>query len=97
MILIPYDQAATINEGENFGLIKTRIKKSAKKKGITYFIGKKLFLNRINIKEKKVAKNNKPADAIISLSIKTGILYPSASSPNCITLFIIYSFVIGVY
>ena len=63
-----------INVGENLGLIKTRIIKSVKKNVITYFIGKKLFLNMINIKEKNVAKNSMPADALISLSFKTGML-----------------------
>ena len=73
-----------INEGENLGLIKTRMIKSVRKNVITYFIGKKLPLNIISIKEMNVAKNSMPADALISLSFKTGILYPSTFSPNCI-------------
>jgi hypothetical protein len=63
-----------INVGEYLGFIKTRMTKSIKNRVITYFIGKKLSLNMIIIKEKKVAKNNMPADALISLSFKTGIL-----------------------
>lgn len=43
----------------------------------------------ISIKEKNVAKNRIPAAALISLSFKTGILYPSTSSPNFIILFIV--------
>src|SRR5882724_11828735 len=81
-----------INVGENFGLIKTRIIKSVRNSVITYFIGKKLSLKRICIKEKNVAKNSIPADALISLSFKTGMLYPSTSSPNFIVLFIFSCF-----
>jgi hypothetical protein len=60
--------------------------KSARKQVMTYLIGKKLFLNTISIREIKVAKNNMPAAALISLSFKTGMLYPSTFSPNCISL-----------
>jgi hypothetical protein len=79
-----------INVGENFGLTKTRMMKSTRKKVITYLIGRKLFLNRMNINEMKVARNSIPADALISLSFKTRMLYPSAFSPNCISLFIFF-------
>ena len=75
-----------INVGENLGLIKTRIRKSVRKKVMTYFIARKLFSNRIRIREMNTAKNIIPADALISLSFKTGILYCSTSSPNCIIL-----------
>jgi hypothetical protein len=61
--------------GENFGLTKTRIMKSVRNSVITYFMGKKLFLKMISIKETNVAKNSKPADALSSF--KTGMLYPS--------------------
>ena len=71
-----------ISVGENLGLTKTRIMKSARKMLITYLIGKKLFLKMMNIKEMNVAKNRMPADALISLSFKTRILYPSTFSPN---------------
>jgi len=77
-----------IREGENFGLTKTRMRKSLRNMVKTYFMGKKLFLNRMNINEMKVAKNSIPADALISLSFNTGILYPSTFSPNCIILLI---------
>src|SRR5450432_1895078 len=77
-----------INVGEYLGLTKTRMMKSVRNRVITYFTGKKLFLKMISIKEKNVAKNNMPADALISLSFKTGMLYPSTSSPNFISLFI---------
>jgi hypothetical protein len=60
--------------------------KSTRKAVKTYLIGKKLFLNKINMREIKVAKNNMPAAALISLSFKTGMLYPSTFSPNCISL-----------
>jgi hypothetical protein len=63
-----------ISVGEYLGLTKTRMMKSVRNSVITYFIGKKLSLNMISIKEKKVAKNNMPADALISLSFKTGML-----------------------
>ena len=39
----------------------------------------------MSIKEMKVAKNSIPADALISLSFKTGMLYPSTFSPNLVT------------
>jgi len=78
----------TINVGENLGLTKTRMTKSARKMVKTYLIGKKLFLKMINIREMKVAKNNIPAAALISLSFKTRMLWPFAFSPNCIILFI---------
>jgi hypothetical protein len=68
--------------------------KSARNMVITYLIGKKLFLKRMNIKEMNVAKNRMPADALISLSFKTRILYPSTFSPNCIRLFILFVFTI---
>ena len=64
----------TINVGENLGLTKTRMTKSARKMVKTYLIGKKLFLKMINIREMKVAKNNIPAAALISLSFKTRML-----------------------
>ena len=60
-----------ISVGENLGLIKTRMMKSARNTVKTYLIGKKLFLNEINIEEMKVAKNSIPAAALISLSFKT--------------------------
>src|SRR5687768_2033196 len=44
---LPTIKRPIINVGENLGLIKTRIMKSARNKLITYLIGKKLFLNRI--------------------------------------------------
>jgi hypothetical protein len=44
----------------------------------------------MNIKEVKVAKNNMPAAALISLSFKTGKLYPSTCSPNCISLLMLH-------
>jgi hypothetical protein len=47
--------------------------KSMKKKVLTYFIGVKLFLAMISISEMKVAKKSIPADALISLSFRTGI------------------------
>ncbi len=51
-----------------------------------------------NIREITINKNSIPADALISRSFKTGILYPSTSSPNFIIVFIAYSFVdINVY
>src|SRR5437762_7791788 len=68
-----------INVGENFGLINTRMMKSMRNRVMTYLIDKKLFLKMISIKEKKVAKKRIPADALISLSFKTGMLYPATS------------------
>jgi hypothetical protein len=68
--------------------------KSARKPVIAYLIGKKLFLNTISMREIKVAKNRMPAAALISLSFKTGILYPSTFSPNCISLFIYLFFTV---
>jgi hypothetical protein len=77
-----------INVGENLGLTKTRIMKSARNTVRTYLTGKKLFLKRINISEMKVAKNKIPAEALISLSFKTRMSNPSTFSPNCMSLFI---------
>ena len=56
-----------INVGENLGLIKTRIMKSARNAVKTYLMGKKLFLNKMNIKEINVAKNSMPAAALLEL------------------------------
>jgi hypothetical protein len=58
----------------------------------TYLIGKKLFVNKTNIAEMKVVRNSMPAAALISLSFKTGMSYPSIFSPNCMVLFICYFF-----
>ena len=85
-VWLPTINRPIINVGENLGLIKTRMMKSTRKAIKTYLIGKKLFLNKINMREIKVAKNNMPAAALISLSFKTGMLYPSTFSPNCISL-----------
>ncbi|MEI9912291.1 MAG: hypothetical protein WDO71_23120 [Bacteroidota bacterium] len=49
---------------------------------ITYFASKKSPLTRISTKEMDIAKNSIPAEALISLSFKTGMVYPSASSPE---------------
>src|SRR3984957_17992513 len=46
----------TINDGENFGLMKTLIIKSVKKNVITYLIGTKLLSNMMNMNERKVAR-----------------------------------------
>ena len=93
---LPTIKRPIINVGENLGLIKTRIMKSTRNMVMTYLIGKKLFLNRTNIKEMNVAKNNIPADALISLSFKTRMLYPSTVSPNCIRLFSFLFFTISM-
>jgi len=79
-----------INVGENLGLIKTRMMKSARNTVKTYLIGKKLFLNSTNIAEMKVAKNRMPAEALISRSFNTGKSYPSVFSPNCMIVFILF-------
>ena len=86
---LPTIKRPIINVGENLGLINTRMMKSVRNTVITYFISRKLFLKRISIKEMKMAKKNMPADARISLSFKTGMLYPSTFSPNCITRFMV--------
>jgi hypothetical protein len=44
----------------------------------------------MSIKEINVARNSMPAEALISLSFKTRMLYPSTFSPNWISLFIFY-------
>jgi hypothetical protein len=81
-VWLPTINRPNINVGESLGLKKTRIRKSARNIVITYFIGKKLFLNMISIREMKIAKNSTPAAALISLSFKTGMLYPFTCSPN---------------
>ena len=77
-----------INVGENLGFIKTRMRKSVKNKEMTYFTGTKFPLDKISTKEMNTAKNSMPAEALTSRSLRTGILYPSTVSPNCIILFI---------
>jgi hypothetical protein len=59
---------------------------------MTYLTGKKLPWKIITIKDVKTAKKKSPADALISLSLRTGILYPSTLSPNCIILFMVKEF-----
>ncbi len=81
-----------INVGEYFGFTKTRISRSARKIIITYLISKKLPLYKIIIKEMNINRNRIPADALISRSFKTGVLYPSTSSPNFITLIFFFIF-----
>src|SRR5206468_5309370 len=76
-----------ISVGENLGLIKTRMIRSVRKTIMTYLISKKFPLKRINIKEINMNTNRIPADALISRSLRTGILYPFTSSPNLISLF----------
>src|SRR4029453_3661153 len=83
-----------ISVGENLGLIKTRMMKSARNTVKTYLIGKKLFFNTKNVPPVKVAKKSIPAAALISLSFKTGMLYFSAFSPNWMTLFILVIFLL---
>jgi hypothetical protein len=68
--------------GENLGLIKTRIRKSSRNNVIVYLIRIKLPVKRINIKEVYVARNNIPAAALISLSLRTGVSNPCTCSPN---------------
>lgn len=81
----------SINDGENFGFIKTLIKKSIKKIIINVFIAKKSLKIQKLIKI-GIAKNNKiPAQALTSLSFKTGISYQSTFSQNWKNLFIKYN------
>lgn len=81
-----------IKVGEYFGLTKTRIIKSVKKKVTTYFMSRKFCLKRTSMRDIKTNKNNIPADARISRSLRTGMLYPLTSSPNFIILFILFFF-----
>ena len=92
-VWLPTIKRPIISVGENLGLTTTRMIKSARNIVITYLIGKKLFWNITSMREIKIARNNKPADARISLSFKTGMLYPSTFSPNCISL-LIYLFLL---
>ena len=73
-VWLPTINRAIINVGEYFGLTKTRIIKSVRKAIIVYFMSKKSPLNKINIKEKNINRKSIPAEALISLSFKTGIL-----------------------
>src|ERR1700733_3780366 len=84
----------SINVGEYLGLIKTRMAKSVKKMVIKYLTIKKSLLYRICISEMIKPKNRIPADALISRSFKTGILYPCTFSPNCITFFMVLGLVV---
>lgn len=82
----------SINVGEYFGFTKTRMIRSVRKIIRTYLIIKKFSLKRISIKEMNRNRKRIPADALISLSFKTGIVYPSTSSPNPIILFALFIF-----
>jgi hypothetical protein len=62
--------------------MKTRMEKSIRNRVMMFFIQVKSCLKTINMKDKKVKKNNMPADARTSLSFNTGMLYPSTFSPN---------------
>ncbi len=68
--------------------------KSVRKIVIKYFTIKKSFLYIICINEMIKPKNSIPAAALISRSFKTGMLYPSTFSPNCITFFIVLVFLL---
>src|SRR5580692_498443 len=81
-----------IRDGENLGLIKTRMIKSVRKSVIEYFASKKSLLNRIRIRDMKINRKSIPAAARISLSFSTGILYPGTSSPNWINLLMVEYF-----
>ena len=62
-----------INEGEYLGLMNTRISRSVRKKVIKYLAGTKLLFDKMSISEIKVPINSIPAEALISLSLRTGI------------------------
>ena len=79
-----------INVGEYFGLIKTRMMKSRRNTVMTYLTIKKSPLNMMIIKEMNTKRKRIPAEALISRSFKTGILYPSTSSPNFTRVFVFF-------
>ena len=85
-----------IKVGENRGLINTLMIKSTRKASIKYFRAKKLWLKIANKTDKKANTKNIPAAARISRSLSTGISYPSTSSPNLISLLIVYSFWVNI-
>jgi len=80
---------ARINVGENRGLTNTRIMKSVRNKVMLYFISKKFPFDKIRNSDISSSKNSMPAAALTSRSFKTGMLYPSTSSPNFIILLIL--------
>ena len=75
-------QRPIIKVGEYLGLTRTRMIKSVKKKVIKYFTNRKSSKNILRIQAENITKNIIPADALISLSFNTGMLYPSTVSPN---------------
>src|SRR5579863_998596 len=84
-----------ISEGEYLGLTNTLMMKSVRNMVIAYLASRKSPLKRMSIKAKNITRNNIPAAALISRSFKTGMLYPSTVSPNCITFFIVLVFWLG--
>src|SRR5665647_3137096 len=71
--------------------------KSVRNKVILYFISRKFPFDKIRNSDISSSKNNIPAAALTSRSFKTGMLYPSTSSPNLIILLIsIYLFLVFV-
>src|SRR3972149_2013611 len=85
-------QRPITNEGENLGLIKTRIKISVRNI-VTAYLSRKKSPWKITLStETNISTNNIPAAALISRSFKTGILYPSTVSPKFINLFIVSPF-----
>jgi hypothetical protein len=71
-----------ISVGEYRGLINTRMSMSVRNTMMTYFIIKKFPSNRIIISEMSMNTNSIPAEALISRSFRTGMVYPSTFSPN---------------
>ena len=71
-----------INEGENFGLMKTRMSMSGRKMAMAYFRSRKLFVEMAAAMAMNIIRNSSPAAARISRSFRTGMPYPSTSSPN---------------
>jgi hypothetical protein len=75
-------QRLTMSVGEKRGLTKTRITKSARKAEMTNLMGTKLPAKTMNMSERNVAKNSRPAAPRISRSLRTGMRNPSTCSPN---------------
>src|SRR3989304_10320370 len=87
-VCLPTNKRPIINEGEYLGLMNVRIMKSIRKMVLTNLIMKKSSLKMTSIQARNIKKYSIPAEALISRSFKTGMLYPSTISPNCFTFFI---------
>ena len=88
---LPTIKRPSIREGENIGFTKTRMIISVKNTVTKYLSTKKSPSKCTCMIEANRTKNSNPAEALISRSFKTGVLYPATVSPKFIVLLIFFS------